>query len=231
MGSSRCSPVSMFPSPMFPSIYVPSLYVPRLYVPRSLCSPVLCFPVPMFPNPYVPQYLCFPIPMLPGTYLPRVFFFGGGGGREVWGVLEQFVDIIGRLAFFFKMVATATLEDLFCSLFERKRCVFNITFPMTSRTRTLFQTPSFLSPAWRSWGGGRLTSVRSSWCSAVCLSVAHTSHRGCRCAFWNFNYLNGRPSAIISFNVPDIWPHFVLFLEQISVTHRWIHFILHTHIP
>ena len=204
---------------MFPGSMFPDPYVPRSYVSRSLCSPI-----PMFPSTYVSRYLCSPVPIFPE-------FFFWGGGREVWGVLEQFVDIIGRLAFFFKMVATATLEDLFCSLFERKRCVFNITFPMTSRTRTLFQTPSFLSPAWRSWGGGRLTSVRSSWCSAVCLSVAHTSHRGCRCAFWNFNYLNGRPSAIISFNVPDIWPHFVLFLEQISVTHRWIHFILHTHIP
>ena len=205
---------------------------PDLYVPQYLCSPVS-----MFPDPYVPRSLCSPIPMFPSTYLPRYlsspsFFWGGGGGwREVWGVLEQFVDIIGRLAFFFKMVATATLEDLFCSLFDRKRYVFNITFPMTSRTRTLFLTPCFLSPAWRSWGGGRPTSVRSSWCSAVCLSIAHTSHRGCRCAFWNFNYLNGRPSAIISFNMPDIWPHFVLFLEHISETHGWIHFILHTHIP
>ena len=64
-------------------------------------------------------------------------------------MLEQFVDIIGRLAFLFKMVATATLDDLFCSLFDRKRCVglFNITFPMTYRTRTLFLTPSCLSPA------------------------------------------------------------------------------------
>ena len=148
-----CSPVSIFPS----------LYVPWFYVPQSLCSPVLCSPVPMFPNPYVPQYLCSPIPMFPVTYLPRVFFWGGEG--EVWGVLEQFVDKIGRVASFFKMVATVTLEDLSCSLFDRKRCVFNITFPMTSRMRT------FLSPAWRSWGGGRPTSVRSSWCSAVCLSV------------------------------------------------------------
>ena len=112
---SLCSPISMFPGPMFPSIYVP----------QSVCAPVLCspipmFPGPMFPGPYVPQSLCSPVPMFPYIYVPpylyspSFFFFGGGGGRK--GVLEQFVDKIGRLASFFKMVATATLEDLFCSL-------------------------------------------------------------------------------------------------------------------
>ena len=40
------------------------------------------------------------------------------------------------------------------------------------------------------------------------LYCTHTSLRGCRCAFgglWTLTYLNGRPLAIINFNVPDIW--------------------------
>ena len=127
---SLCSPISMFPGPMFPSIYVP----------QSLCSPVLCspipmfpgpmFPVPMFPNPYVPQYLCSPIglPMFPRylsspTYFYYYFlllFFFLGGGRECWN------NLLTKLASFFKIVATATLEDLFCSHFDRKRCVISL---------------------------------------------------------------------------------------------------------
>ena len=61
----------------------------------------------MFLSTYVPRYLCSPVPIF-----PECFFFGGGGEKEAWGVLEQFVDKIGRLVFFFKMVAPATLEDL-----------------------------------------------------------------------------------------------------------------------
>ena len=40
----------------------------------------------------------------------------------------------------------------------------------------------------------------------------NTSLSGCRCAFLiflNFTYSNGRPSTIIGFNMPDLWPHFV----------------------
>ena len=227
---------------------------PDLYVTRYLCSPVSMFPGSMLPDPYVsrsyvPRSLCSPIPMFPSTYVPRYlsspsFFFGGGGEMEVWGVLEQFVDKIGRVVSFFKMVATATLEDLFCSLSDRTRCVFNITFPMTSRMRTLFYPP----PDEVGAGVGLRLSGGPDVRPSVCLYAfpfrsrsvdgflqfcTHTSHRGCRCAFWglwNFNYLNGRPSAIISLNMPDIWPHFVLFLEHISGTHGRIHFILHTHI-
>ena len=41
-------------------------------------------------------------------------------------MLEQFVDKVGRLASFFKMVANTTLEDLSRSLFDRKRCVVSL---------------------------------------------------------------------------------------------------------
>ena len=156
----RCSQVSMFPS----------LYVPRFYVPRSLCSPVLCSPVPMFPNPYVPQYLCSPIPMFPGTYLPRVFFWGGGGrGRyeECWNNLLTKFD--KRLATFFKMFATATLEDLFCSFFDRKRWVISI-FQWHLAWNVISDTKFFI-PRPTKLGRCRPMSVRPSCCSAVCLSV------------------------------------------------------------
>ena len=133
---SLCSPVLCSPVSMFPS-----LYVPQFYVPRSLCSQVLCSPVPMFTNPYVPQYLCSPIPMFPGTYLLLVFFFGGWE-RGVWGVLEQFVDEIGRLAPFFQDGRHCHLRQ-FILVTLRQKEVCNITFPMTSRMRTLFLTPSF----------------------------------------------------------------------------------------
>ena len=144
-----CSPVSMFPGSMFPHPYVP-----RSYVSRSLCSPI-----PMFPSTYVPQlvYLC-----SPGTYLPQliiinIFFFGGGG------VLEQFVDKIG---FLFQDCRHCHFRRFILFTFRQKE-VCNITFPMTSRMRTLFLT-SFLSPAPRSWGG---SGPMSSGCPAVRPSV------------------------------------------------------------
>ena len=151
-----CSPVSVFPS----------LYVPRFYAPRSLCSPVLCSPVPMFPNPYVPQYLCSPISMFPRTYILRVFFFGGGGGRK--GVLEQFVDKIGRLASFFKMVATATLEDLFCSLSTEGGVRYHFSNDIShENVISVFYPPPDKVGA----GVGLCPSGCPFCCSAVCLSV------------------------------------------------------------
>ena len=86
MGSARCSPVPMFPSPyvprfmilvpMFPSPYVTQKCFPVPLLPKltlhSPCVPqYLCFPyspVPMFPSPYVPQFLCSPVHLFPSPY-------------------------------------------------------------------------------------------------------------------------------------------------------------------
>ena len=50
----------------------------------------------------------------------------------------------------------------------------------------------------------------------------HTSRRGCRCTFWgwwNFTILNDRPWTIISFNMPDIWPHIV---SRADLGNSWV---------
>ena len=209
---------------MFPSIYVPRFYVPRSLCSPILCSPVPCSPIPMFPSrpTYVPRYLCSPVPIF-----PKFFFLGGGEGgmRSVGTICWQNL----KIRFLFQDGRHCHLRRFILFTFYQKD-VCNITFPMTSRMITLFLTPSFLTPARRSWGGvglyvcpavllfGRLfvctrfDSGADLWVDF--LNFAHThplGGDGCRCAFWilwNFNYLNGRPSAIISFNMPDIWPHF-----------------------
>ena len=89
MGSARCSPVPIFPSPyvsrfmilvpifpMFPSPYVTQKYSPVPLFPKlTLPSPCVpqypCFPyspVPMFHSPYVPQSLCSPVHLFPSPY-------------------------------------------------------------------------------------------------------------------------------------------------------------------
>ena len=100
MGSARCLPGPMFPSPyvprfmilvpmfpMFPSPYVTQKYFPVPLLPKlispSPCVPQYpCFPyspVPMFPSPYVPQSICFPVPIdvhqslcSPGPMFPQL---------------------------------------------------------------------------------------------------------------------------------------------------------------
>ena len=162
-----CSPVSMFLGSMFPDPYVP-----RSYVPRSLCSPI-----PMFPSTYVPRYLCSPVPIF-----PEFFFKGGEGGiRSIGTICRQNL----KISFLFQDGRHCHLRRFILFTFRQKE-VCSITFPMTSRMRTLFLTQSFLSPARQSWGGVGLC---PSCCSAVCLSVrvrsrsvdgfcTHTSLRG-----------------------------------------------------
>ena len=59
-------------------------------------------------------------------------------------------------------------------------------------------------------------------------NVAHTHPLwGLDVPFGVFTYLNGRPSAIISFNMPDFWPHSV---SSADLQPWWIYFIWHTHI-
>ena len=104
----------------------------------------------------------------------------------------------------------------------------------------------FYPHTWRSWGWGYLHRLE---CQAgrptrpVRLSAfrfqsrprksvdgfpqfwTSTSLRRCRCAFWsfwNFSHSNGRPSAIISCDMPNFWPHFVS-CEDLGNT--WVYFI------
>ena len=163
---SLCSPISMFPGPMFPDLYVPRSYVPRSYVPQYLCSPVsmfpvLCSPIPMFPGPvfpgpYAPQSLCSPVPMFPDTYVPRYlfFFFWGGGGEGGMRSVGTICWHNWKISFLFQDGRHCHLRWFILFTFRRVG-LLNITFPMTYRTRPLFLTPSCLSPAWQSWGGGR----------------------------------------------------------------------------
>ena len=160
---------------MFLILYVPRSYVPQYLVPQSLCSPVVCSPIPMFPgpmspSPYVPQSLCSPVHMFPDTYVPLylsspIFFLGGGEGgeRSIGTICWQ--DL--KISFLFQDGRHCHLRKFILFTFRQKEGC-NITFPMTSCMRTLFLTPSFLSPTPRSWGG---VSLCPSGCSTVCLSV------------------------------------------------------------
>ena len=243
---SLCSPVLCSPVSMFPS-----LYAPRFYVPRSLCSPVLCSPVPMFPNPYVPQYLCSPIPMFPGTYLPRVFFWGGGGEegmRSVGTICWQHL----KIGYLFQDVRHCHLRRFILFIFRQKE-VGNITFPITSCMKRYFWHQVFYPPPdeagaveavlWRPVRPAvllfgrllvctRFDSGEDLWMDFFNFARTHPlGGDGCRCAFrslWNFNYLNGRPSAIISFNIPVTWPHFV---SRADLGNPWVDpfHIAHTH--
>ena len=129
-GSSRCSPVSMFPD----------LYVPRSYVPQYLCFPVSMSSGPMFPDHYVPRSyvppsLCSSIPMFPDTYVPPYLssqsFLGGEQGLRSLGTI---VDKIRRLSSFFKTVAAVTLDKLLCSLRDKKKCQIIVFYGVAETT-------------------------------------------------------------------------------------------------
>ena len=65
MGSARCSPIPMFPSPHVSQSLCSPLYDISPYVshiPQSLCYPEM-FPSPVAPQTYTTQSLCSPVPM------------------------------------------------------------------------------------------------------------------------------------------------------------------------